>query len=55
MIFSLLDASLNVKSGVIDIQGNTFESFTGKPFINLETVSERYFPMLLKNDSNLII
>jgi len=36
---SLLDASLNVKSGVIDIQGNTFESFTGKPFINLETVS----------------
>ena len=43
MIFSLLDASLNVKSGVIDIQGNTFESFTGKPFINLETVSVQVF------------
>ena len=55
MTFSLLDASLNVKSGVIDIQGNTFESFTGKPFINLETVSVQVFPLLHKNQSNVII
>ena len=34
--FSLLDASLNVRSSLIDIQGNTFESLTGKPFISLQ-------------------
>lgn len=38
---SLLDASLNVKSAVIDIQGNTFVKLTGKPFIRLATFSKK--------------
>lgn len=38
---SLHEASLNVKSGLIDIQGNTFESFTGKPFYSLEPIAQK--------------
>ena len=41
--YSLLDASLNVKSGLIDVQGNTFESLTGKPFISLEPATSNVF------------
>jgi len=41
---SLLDASLNVKSGLIDVQGNTFESLTGKPFISLEPATSNEQP-----------
>lgn len=39
--FSLHDASVNVKSGFINIQGNTFETFTGKPLIKLEPLLQR--------------
>lgn len=40
-LYRLFDASLNVKSALIDIQGNTFVSLTGKPFIRLETSSQK--------------
>ena len=46
--YSLLDASLNVKSGLIDVQGNTFESLTGKPFISLEPATSNLFQNLKK-------
>ena len=40
-IFSnLQDASLSVTYGMADIQGNTFEKLTGKPFVDLRPLSE---------------
>ena len=37
---NLQDASLGVTYGVADIQGNTFEKLTGKPFVDLRPIRE---------------
>ena len=37
---NMQDASLSVTYGFADIQGNTFEKLTGKPFVDLRPLSE---------------
>lgn len=37
---NLMDSSLGVRYGVADIQGNTFEKLTGKPFVDMRPMIE---------------
>jgi hypothetical protein len=37
---NLQDSSMGVRYGLADIQGNTFEKLTGKPFVDLRPLSE---------------
>ena len=37
---NLMDSSLGVTYGVADIQGNTFEKLTGKPFVDMRPMIE---------------
>ena len=44
---NLMDSSLGVRYGVADIQGNTFEKLTGKPFVDMRPMIETVSSALL--------
>ena len=51
---NLMDSSLGVQYGVADIQGNTFEKLTGKPFEDMRPMIETVSKKLMRHIHDVI-